>query len=119
MREVCSLLDKQSNFQHIGLFLNVSQKHFTYVPTTQKVKDVITWNFGHIIFRWRQRFRQILKSALVVVLVVLRVSKLYWNPDKYAEQKLKTIWIDLFLRDDVNEIAVWLRLIKIRQIYFH
>ena len=42
MREVCSLLDKQTNFQHIGLFLNVSQKHFTYVPTTQKVTDVIT-----------------------------------------------------------------------------
>ena len=51
------------------MFLNVCKQtfHISHVCTLQKVKDVLMWNLRHVIFRWRRRFWQIFKSALVNV----------------------------------------------------
>ena len=49
------------------MFLNVCKQTFpiSHVRISQKVKGVLLWNLQHIIFKRRQRYCQIFKSALV------------------------------------------------------
>ena len=46
----------------------------SYVHISQKVKDVLLWNFQHIIFVWRRRYWKIFKSALVYLFVLFGLS---------------------------------------------
>ena len=49
------------------MFLNVCKQtfHISHVRISQKVKGVLMWNLQHVIFKWRRRYCQIFKSALV------------------------------------------------------
>ena len=63
--EVCKFLKKFANFYLILFFVHFSATlHISHVRLSQDVKGVLKRNLWHIISMWRQRYWQILKSAL-------------------------------------------------------
>ena len=64
--EVCEFLKKHANFYLIQIFVNFffETLHMSHVRLSQNVKGVLMRNLWHIIFLWRRRYWQILKSAL-------------------------------------------------------
>ena len=50
------------------MFLNVCKQtfHISHVRKSQKLKGVLKWNFHHIIFIWRRRYRQIFQICIGV-----------------------------------------------------
>ena len=70
-REVYEFLKKCANFYlilffaHFFLFFfSFATLHISQVHLSQNVKGVLMQNLWHIIFMWRRRYWQILKSAL-------------------------------------------------------
>ena len=62
-REVCKFLKSRLIFILSYCF------HISDVLISQKIKSVLMWNLPHIIFMWRQKYWQILKSPLVYLLI--------------------------------------------------
>ena len=60
----------------LKLFLNVCKQnfHISHVRISEKVKDVLMWNLWHIIFKWRRRYWQIFKSALVCLSILFALT---------------------------------------------
>ena len=57
-REVCKILKKWANFEHVLLFLYVCKQsfHISHMRLSQKVKGVVMWNLQHIVFIGRRRY---------------------------------------------------------------
>ena len=59
------------------MLLNICKQtfHISHVRISQKVKYALMWNLQSIIFKWRWKYWQILKSALVYLYPVFVDTK--------------------------------------------